>query len=413
MKIRLMVFIMTFSLFAVSCANGFNDIPPNDEIFFSDKNGTEFSLQTTSCADGKNNGRIKLHTYGEKSFLYSADSGKTFHKMRDPEIFLNGISRGSCSLCFMENGKPETITNIYTIYIENYSEQYPLLITAESAAERLNGDGKITIKLENFSEITEYEATIDSWRTTKSFYGDTVVFDSLGKGIYNAAVREKNNPDAMSPILNVPVIHEEISRSAYIDADYILQNPELPTGCEATSLTMLLNYIGFDVSKLTIADEYLPNGEYRKSDFHKVFVGNPRNRQAYGCTAEVIVKTAEKYLDDYDTERRWRVQNISGCQTEVLYSAVENQMPVVVWASIDMGEIIEDYVTWTDEETGDEISWYGGEHCLLLTGYDMDNGLVYFNDPLRGKTSYDMETFEKRFEELDRNAIMICEKQSD
>lgn len=37
----------------------------------------------------------------------------------------------------------------------------------------------------------------------------------------------------------------------------ILQNPELPTGCESVALTMVLNYYGQKLSKTTIADEYL------------------------------------------------------------------------------------------------------------------------------------------------------------
>lgn len=409
-KIGYAIFALIFSLLAVSCSGG-SDIPPNEEIFFSDKNGAEFSLQTTSCADGKSNGKITLRVYDEKDYLYSLNGGKTFQKIRGGGISLNGISRGSSSFCLMESGDPQKITDIYTIYVGDRSEQYPLLITAESSAEKLIDDGKITIRTENFTEGTEYEATADGWKTSKSFFGGTAEFDSLGQGLYAVSVREKNDPAAVSPILSAPVVHAENAGGAYIDVDELLQNPELPTGCEAVSLTMLLNYIGFDADKLTIADEYLPKGEYRRSDFNKVFVGDPRSRQAYGCTAGVIAETAEKYLADHDVNGKWQVKNISGCSAEVLYSAVENRIPVVVWASIDMGEIIEDYVVWTDEETGNEVSWYGGEHCLLLTGYDKSEGVVYFNDPLRGKTSYDMRAFEKRFEELDRNAVIITENQ--
>ena len=36
-------------------------------------------------------------------------------------------------------------------------------------------------------------------------------------------------------------------RSCQLDAQPILQNPELPTGCEITSLTMAMNYLGYDV----------------------------------------------------------------------------------------------------------------------------------------------------------------------
>ena len=42
-----------------------------------------------------------------------------------------------------------------------------------------------------------------------------------------------------------------------LDAQPVLQNPELPTGCEVTTLTAALNYLGYPVDKLTMADQYL------------------------------------------------------------------------------------------------------------------------------------------------------------
>ena len=44
----------------------------------------------------------------------------------------------------------------------------------------------------------------------------------------------------------------------------ILQNPELPTGCEVTALAEVLQFWGFDVCKTELADEWLPRSE---SDF--------------------------------------------------------------------------------------------------------------------------------------------------
>ena len=37
----------------------------------------------------------------------------------------------------------------------------------------------------------------------------------------------------------------------------IMQLPELPTGCEVTALTMVLNFFGHDADKLEIAQDYL------------------------------------------------------------------------------------------------------------------------------------------------------------
>ncbi|MDE7288131.1 MAG: C39 family peptidase, partial [Oscillospiraceae bacterium] len=390
----LFIFILALLSFACACSGGGNDTPPHEKISFSDENGISFSLQATPCSDGKSNGKINLSIDGESTYLYSTDFGRSFHRARNSEASFNRLAEDSYSFCFMERDMPDTITDIYTIYADSLLRPYPITATAVSSAENFLSDGEITVRIENFTDGTKYEATIDGWETSKDLSGETVSFSSLGEGVYYITVRDKNNPEDVSPTLRVPVVHSDIGTSAYIEVTPVMQIPELPTGCEVTSLTMLLNYIGFDVDKLTLADEYLPKGEYRKTDFNKVFVGDPRNRNAYGCTAAVIAETAEKFLNVYDTENKWQVVNITGYSPEMLYSAVKSGNPVVVWGSINMGDIIEDYVTWTDEETGNTISWVGGEHCLLLTGYDTKESLVYVNDPLRGQVSYDMRTFE-------------------
>lgn len=406
-KTAAFLFIFVISAFACACSETGNDTPPHEKISFSDENGISFSLQATPCTDNKSNGKIYLSIDGENTYLYSTDCGGSFRRAKNSKASFNKLSEGSYSFCLMETDMPETVTDIYTIYADSLLRPYPITVTSASHGENFLSDGEITVRIENFADGTEYEATIDGWKTSRSFSGETVSFPSLGEGVYYVTVRDKNNPENVSPTLRTPVIHSDIGASAYIEAASLIQTPELPTGCEVTSLTMLLNYIGFDVDKLTLADEYLPKGEYRKSDFNKVFVGDPRSRNAYGCTAGVIAETAEKFLNDYDTENKWQVVNITGSSPEILYSAVKNGSPVVVWGSIDMNETIGDYVTWTDEETGNTVSWVGGEHCLLLTGYDRKESLVYVNDPLRGQVSYDMKTFEKRFEELDRNALII------
>lgn len=405
----LFVFIFIISAFACACSVGGNDAPPHEKMYFSDENGISFSLQITPCSGG-GSGKIDLRVDGEAAYLYSTDLGGSFRRARNSAASLNRLAEDSYSFCFMERDMPDTITDIYTVYADSLLRPYPITVTAVSRRESFLSDGEITVRIENFTEVTAYEATIDGWETSIDFSGETVSFPTLGEGVYTVAVRDKNNPENASPTLRVPVVHADVGTSAYIDVPPVMQMPELPTGCEVTSLTMLLNYIGFDVDKLTLADEYLPKGEYRKTDFNKVFVGDPRSRNAYGCTASVIAETAEKFLNDHDAENNRQVVNITGCFPKILYSAVKNGDPVVVWGSINMNEIIEDFVTWTDEETGNTISWVGGEHCLLLTGYDMKESLVYVNDPLRGQVSYDMRTFEKRFDELDRNAVIIIEK---
>lgn len=398
------LFACIIILFAGGCSSDSATIPTT-EMFFSDDSGINFSITITPCTNNKSSGKILLSVQNasDDSYLYSRGFGTLFQAMNGNEVSLKKLKSGSYSFRLMKKSALETMTDIYTVYLENADREQPFGITAVSREERISGDGEITVFAENNGSLYEASADMKVWQ---DFSGNTAVIKNLCKGMYRVTVREKNNPENIS-VLDVPVVHADIERKNNIDVAPILQKPELPSGCEAVSLTMLLNYIGFDADKLTIADDYLPKGEYRRTDYNKVFVGDPRSILAYGCTAGVIEETAEKYLMENDSENKWKVKNITGCSAETLYSAIDNGCPVVVWASIDMGEIVPDFVTWTDEETGKKISWYGGEHCLLLTGYDRDEGLVYVNDPLRGSVSYDMKIFERRFEQMNNNAVII------
>ena len=408
MKKTFLVFCAAILLILFAgCVPNTEEAMPETEFSFSDGNGISFTLLVTPCNPGKLNGKIKVRAEGDH-YMFSIDCGRSFRKIRNGEALLNNLEPKSYSFCLMDERDPDDLTGIYTVSLAN-PEKYPVIISTESSAASVTGGGEITIRLENYDTGTEYEVTADGGQSWQDVTTAKINIGSLKEGTYTVAVREKGEESAvLSPALNVPVILSGIDRRYVIEtAECILQNPELPTGCEITSLTMLLNHIGFDADKLDLADNYLPKGEYRKADYNKVFVGDPRTGKGYGCMAGVIVTTAEKYLDDQEDASGWKVKDLTGSEPEELYAYVCKGDPVVVWASIDMGEIIPDYVSWTEEGTGRTISWYGGEHCLLLTGYDLDDKLVYVNDPLKGKVTYDMDIFEQRYEEMQRNAVVI------
>ena len=50
----------------------------------------------------------------------------------------------------------------------------------------------------------------------------------------------------------------ELAKKCVIDGfEAVLQNPELPTGCEITALTQTLNFYGFDIDKVTLIKLFL------------------------------------------------------------------------------------------------------------------------------------------------------------
>lgn len=205
---------------------------------------------------------------------------------------------------------------------------------------------------------------------------------------------------------------EYTGRAVYIDMKNILQNPELPVGCEITALTILLNYWGFDADKVDMAKNYLPvsSGRYKyedgktyKDSFYDYFIGDPFSR-GYGCFSNAIVKAANKYISS--NGGGYSVVNISGCGPDTLYDYVSRDVPVLVWATDGMIEP-EYYETWYDIDTGEQLDWYLNEHCMVLSGFDIDAGVVTVNDPMKGIIDYNIDRFETRFSQMHSQAVVI------
>lgn len=64
--------------------------------------------------------------------------------------------------------------------------------------------------------------------------------------------------------------------SILLPVPQILQNPELPNGCEITSCCEVLHYLGFAPDKCELADYYLPrSARWYGADPDEVYMGNP------------------------------------------------------------------------------------------------------------------------------------------
>ena len=128
-----------------------------------------------------------------------------------------------------------------------------------------------------------------------------------------------------------------IEKSSNIDFRCIMQLPELPTGCEITSLTMVLNYLGNSVDKCDMAYNCLMKGTIGKVHPNEYFLGNPRDNNSYGCYAPVIVNCANTYLEAIG-RKDLTVRNLTGSQFEDLFKEIDKGNPVIVWVTVDMKE---------------------------------------------------------------------------
>ncbi len=208
----------------------------------------------------------------------------------------------------------------------------------------------------------------------------------------------------------IPVgdLEGELKGKASLPVKNIMQNPELPNGCEITALTITLNYYGFGTDKLTMADQFLPKEEDTyTSDFYETFAGNPRNqKRALGCYAPVIVKSAEAFLESRGQLGSYEIRDLTGASPAELYALLDEGAPVVVWMTQYIDATPRILKTWT-AANGSEMNWKHPLHCVVLIGYDRDAGTVTIADPLVGIVTHKETLFALRYEQLGTQAVLV------
>ncbi len=205
-------------------------------------------------------------------------------------------------------------------------------------------------------------------------------------------------------VYSTPVVTDGLYKSyVKLDVKFLSQKPELPSGCEITSLTTVLNFYGYNVSKTDMADNYLPKSDSSK-DFWKVFVGNPRYNTGFGCYAQPITDAAYKYLSEQGSTLT--AYNYSGTPFEDLLLLVQSGRPVIIWGTLNMGAPYYSY-KWILAD-GSERRWITPEHCLVLIGYDLSKGTAIISDPMRNIVEYDLDTVKSRYNALHSQCVFIC-----
>lgn len=184
----------------------------------------------------------------------------------------------------------------------------------------------------------------------------------------------------------------------------IKQFPELPTGCEATALTMLLRSFGVNVTKQEVANR-LPKAAfpyYRKGIRYGVnpnegFVGNPYNKSSYGVFEGPILQVINSYLPGCG-------ENLTGKNFNEVLGIVRSGRPVMIWVTIGMDHVV--YRQSWRLSNGGICKWPAGEHAVILIGYD--GTYVYINDPYTGKEKkYKYDVVANRYNSLGKRAVTI------
>ena len=127
---------------------------------------------------------------------------------------------------------------------------------------------------------------------------------------------EEQVTEPLTELLEMPEDYE-LSGSCRLDVEAVLQNPELPTGCEITSLDTVLRYNGFDIDKVELCENYLTVDYYATYTFDEAYIGDPKSATGFGCYSPVITETANKFFSENDDS--WKALDISGTSLQGLF----------------------------------------------------------------------------------------------
>ncbi|MGV3488048.1 MAG: C39 family peptidase [Tuberibacillus sp.] len=167
------------------------------------------------------------------------------------------------------------------------------------------------------------------------------------------------------------------NKMTIIDVPLIAQLPELPRGCEVTSLGMMLSHAGFHVDKMDLAKRIrkVPfEKDGLRGNLYDGFVGDMYSFETDGLGAyyEPIVDLAREFLGD-------RVVILTGSNWSAVEQQIDKGYPVWVVVNDEFRELPEsDWQTW--QTARGELKVTYKEHAVVVTGYDDE--YVYFNDPL-------------------------------
>lgn len=190
---------------------------------------------------------------------------------------------------------------------------------------------------------------------------------------------------------------------AWVDVPCYSQYPELPTGCESVALTNLLNYYGFGLGKAIIADYYLPKGS--NGNFVTAFDGNPRRSSGglMGCVAPAITIAGNNYLRAAGSGKQAKDVSFSSI------SSIKNRLtcgqPVEMWNT--------EWGSWPGGRyaarwyNGHSYGLWGGNHAVVLKGYDDEQGIVYLSDSINGNVTRNAQVFFGTWQQMDSQAVVI------
>lgn len=199
------------------------------------------------------------------------------------------------------------------------------------------------------------------------------------------------------------------------------QYPQLPNGCEVTSLTMLMDAVGHPSSKMTLAAQMpkdptplqltTTTNASGQAVHHVKYWGNPnvgfvgsvyKAGDGYGIYHGPMTRFLNQLLPG-------RAEDLTGQPFQDILRHVAQGIPVEVWTTTTF-QPTTDWVSWQSPEG--LVTATPLEHAVLLVGYGP--GVLYINNPLNGEAAEKIPEgpFLKSWKQLGQQALTVKAKQS-
>lgn len=217
---------------------------------------------------------------------------------------------------------------------------------------------------------------------------------------FQAATTLEQNSDKLIPYI-------KIKDQVLLDAPIIKQFPELPRGCEVTSLAMLLQYKGIKTDKVDLAAKIKKDTTPLKKENGLIYWGNPNNgfigdmysynNPGLGVYHKPIKELAEQFLPG-------QIIDLTGSNFEELKKYLSQDVPIWIIINTTYKKLPDTaFETWQTPEGEMKITYK--EHSVLITGYDEQN--IYFNDPINGVKNRAAlkEDFIEAWEQMGKQAV--------
>ncbi|SDK66837.1 C39 family peptidase [Natronincola ferrireducens] len=322
---------------------------------------------------------------------------------------------------FRSSGDPEDIIEenqqgIITIINIDGEEQWPIkntefIITAVESGEIIESlvtdeDGLASSKPLDYG--TSYR--IEQVQISEAYGLSNEIID-IEIGEENHVLVIENNINEYVKDIYRTETNDIIITEVDIPVEVLMQKPELPNGCEITSLTAVLNFYGYGISKTEMSEGYLPMEPfYRKNDRlyganpYEAFAGDPSHASGFFVYAPPIVEAANQYIHDVGGFKR--AINISGSTRDEIIQQLDKGRPVVIWVTLDLSPPRLNY-SWYFSNSEEEFIAPVNLHAVVLRGYDESN--VYIMNPLKGQVIHNADVFFDSYFALGGHAVVLVE----